>query len=63
MLGVAGSIALARVLESMLFEITPTDPLTFLGVCLLLISVALLASYVPARRATNVDPMAVLRHD
>lgn len=62
-LGVTGSIALARVLESMLFEITPTDPLTFLGVCWLLISVALLASYVPARRATNVDPIAVLRHD
>jgi putative ABC transport system permease protein len=61
--GCAGAIALTRVVSSFLFGITATDPATFISVCILLLAAACLASYVPARRATRVDPLVALRHD
>jgi putative ABC transport system permease protein len=60
-LGLAGALAAARVLKSMFYGISPTDPLTFIVIPLLLTFVALLACWIPARRATNVDPMIALR--
>jgi len=60
-LGLAGAIALTRVMVSLLFEVTPTDPPTLIGVALLLAAVALLACYIPARRALSIHPMTALR--
>jgi putative ABC transport system permease protein len=62
-LGVAAALGLTRALESLLFDISATDPVTFVSVTLLLVIVALIASYIPARRATKVDPLLTLRHD
>jgi ABC-type lipoprotein release transport system permease subunit len=58
-----GSFATARMIQSLLFDVQPTDPLTFVTVAATLVLVAALACYVPARRATKVDPMVALRYD
>jgi ABC-type lipoprotein release transport system permease subunit len=60
-IGLAGALALSRVIGGMLYRLSPTDPATLGGVAALLAAVALLASYVPARRATRVDAVEALR--
>jgi len=62
-LGLAGAIALTRVMVSLLFEVKPTDPATLIGVALLLAAVAMLACYIPARRALSIHPMTALRRE
>ena len=62
-IGAAGALALGRVLSSLIFGVRPTDPLTFVAVAALLAAVALVASIVPAYRATKVDPMVALRYE
>lgn len=60
-LGLAGSLIMANLMASLLFQVPPRDPLTFALVALILTASALFASYLPARRATQVDPMTSLR--
>jgi predicted permease len=62
-IGVAASLGLARLMSSLLFGVSASDPLTFVAVILLLALIALLASYIPARRAMRIDPMVALRHE
>ena len=62
-IGIAGSLAITRLMSTLLFGISATDPLTFLGVAVLLSVVALFASYIPARRAMRVDPTVALRYE
>jgi putative ABC transport system permease protein len=60
-LGIAGALYLSRFLEALLFGVEPRDPATLAGVAVLFVAVAALAAYVPARRATRVDPAIALR--
>lgn len=60
-IGIFGALALTRVMKGFLFHVNPTDPLTFVGIAVLFVIVALGASYIPARRAARVDPMSALR--
>jgi putative ABC transport system permease protein len=62
-IGLAGSLALTQMMASQLFGVTTTDPLTYFAVIALLVLTALLACYIPARRATRVDPMIALRYE
>jgi putative ABC transport system permease protein len=61
--GVAGALASTRLLKSLLFEVKPGDPWTMVAAIVTLVAVGALASYVPARRATRVDPMEALRYE
>jgi ABC-type lipoprotein release transport system permease subunit len=63
LLGVLGAIAITRVTATMLYDVSPTDPLSFVGVSVFLIGVSALASYIPARRATRIDPLEALRSE
>jgi len=60
-IGLAGSFALARVIAGTLYRVKPTDPQTYIAMTILLFAVAMLAVYIPARRAAALDPLAALR--
>ncbi len=62
-IGIAGALGLTRLISSLLYGVKPADPSTFVAVSLALVAVASLACYIPARRATRIDPMAALRHE
>jgi ABC-type antimicrobial peptide transport system permease subunit len=62
-IGVAASLALSRLVKSMLYGLKPTDPISIIGAATLLLAVALIASWIPALRASRVEPMEALRHE
>jgi putative ABC transport system permease protein len=62
-LGVAAALALTRVMKNLLFEVSATDPTTFVLIALLLVGLALIASYIPARRAAKADPLLAIRNE
>jgi putative ABC transport system permease protein len=62
-IGLTAALALSRVLRTLLFEVSPTDPMTFAAIPLILVSAALLACWLPAKRAAKVDPMVALRYE
>jgi len=62
-IGIAGSLVLTKVISRLLYGITPTDTPTFVGTALLFIAVAFVATYIPARRATTIDPTVALRFE
>jgi ABC-type antimicrobial peptide transport system permease subunit len=62
-IGVGTALGVTQLLKAYLYQVKSTDPATFVGVAALLVSVALLACWIPARRAMRVDPMVALRHE
>jgi ABC-type antimicrobial peptide transport system permease subunit len=62
-IGLVGAVAVSRFIASLLFGIRPTDPLTFTGVTLILLAVALVACYIPARQVTGIDPLKALHYE
>ncbi len=63
LIGLAGSFAATRVMEGVLFGVTPTDPVAFAGMSLVLIAVSFVATVIPARRAARIDPILALRSE